>query len=66
MFRLLARKMMALHKDEQGASMVEYALIIAAVALPVLAVILWYRNEIAQWAKDKWEVVKGTSDPTTP
>ncbi len=66
MLKQLARKMKALHNDEQGASMVEYALIIAAVALPVLAVVLWYRNEIAVWAKEKWEVVKGTSDPTTP
>ena len=38
----MIEKLRALHRDEQGADMVEYILIVAAVALPLLAVIIWF------------------------
>ena len=38
---LLAR----LHRDEQGAEKVEYLLILAAVALPLLGIIIIYRDK---------------------
>jgi len=56
----------SLYRDEQGANMVEYILIIAAVALPLLAVVLWYRNEISEWASEKWNDIRGVDDPVTP
>lgn len=56
----------ALHKDQQGANMVEYILIIAAISLPLIAVVLYYRNEIADWAKQKWDDARGIQDPTRP
>ena len=55
-----------LHDDQRGANMVEYILIIAAIALPLLAVILLYRNEITEWAKQQWDHARSTPDPTTP
>ena len=55
-----------LHDDQQGANMVEYILIIAAIALPLLAVILLYRNEITEWTKQQWDQARSTPDPTTP
>jgi Flp pilus assembly pilin Flp len=37
MLKWMGGKLKALHSDEQGADMVEYVLIVAAVALPLLA-----------------------------
>ena len=38
----LAQLARRLHRDEQGADMVEYVLMIAAVALPLLGVLIWF------------------------
>ena len=54
----LGNRLRSLHRDEQGADMVEYILIIAAIALPLLAVILWFRNDIAEWLGEQWEDIK--------
>ena len=48
----LARTLKALHRDEGGADMVEYILIVAAIALPLLAIAIIFRDEL-------WEVVSG-------
>jgi Flp pilus assembly pilin Flp len=50
------------HQDEGGADMVEYILIIAAVALPVLAIIIWFRDDIEEWARGQYEDVKDASN----
>ena len=52
----------ALHKDEEGAEMLEYILIFAAIALPVLGVVIWFWKDIRDWAVDKWEDTKGDVD----
>jgi Flp pilus assembly pilin Flp len=49
----------ALHRDEGGADMVEYILVIAAIALPLLAVIIWFWKDISQWAGELWDKAKG-------
>ncbi len=54
----MLKKLQALHRDEQGADMLEYILIIAAVALPLLAVIIWYFEDISKWAKGLYEKAK--------
>ena len=68
MIRTLSKKLSgrlrALHRDEQGADMVEYILIVAAVALPLLAVIIWFRKDLEHWFKSLWEDTKG--DISTP
>ena len=48
----------ALHEDERGADMVEYILIIAAIALPVLAVVIWFWKDISTWAYKLWNSAK--------
>jgi len=62
----ISRKIKALHSDEQGADMVEYVLIVAAVALPLLAVIIWFWKDISQWVGGAWENVKSGSAETNP
>lgn len=49
----------ALHRDERGADMIEYILIVAAIALPLLAVVIWFWTDISQWAKELWADAKG-------
>lgn len=58
MLKRIGRKLKALHNDEQGADLIEYILIVAAVALPLLGVIIWYRNDIAEWIQGSYEDVK--------
>jgi len=71
MLKSIKRTLLALHRDEQGADMVEYILIIAAVGLPLLAVILWFWHDISKVAKSWWDAIKGsgtgneTVDPDT-
>jgi len=55
MLKALKDKLSALHRDEQGADMVEYILIVAAIGLPLLGVIIWFRKDIASWVKDVYE-----------
>ena len=59
----MGRKVMAFHKDEQGAEMLEYVLVVAAIALPLLAVVIYYWKDLATWVKGLWEDTKTKSDP---
>jgi Flp pilus assembly pilin Flp len=57
-----------LYSDEQGADMVEYVLIVAAVALPLLGIIIWFWKDISMWLGEAWTTIRGGSgdmDPTT-
>ena len=60
----MARRLRALHRDEGGAEMLEYILLIAVVALPLVGLLLWFRNDITEWVQGLWEEVKGESDTT--
>ena len=46
------------HEDEGGADMVEYILIIAAIALPILAIVIYYKNDIREWVGDQYSDIK--------
>lgn len=59
MLKWISRKAKALHTDEQGADMVEYVLIVAAIALPLLAVIIWFWHDITGWLDTAWTDIKG-------
>lgn len=50
-----------LWQDDQGAEGLEKVLILAAVALPLLAVLLFFAGDIREWVADNWEAVVGTS-----
>ena len=65
--KIIASKLRALHEDRGGATMMEYILVFAAVALPLLAVIIWFYEDISQWAGELWESAKTgqSTDPST-
>ena len=43
-----------LWKDEEGAEGLEKVLIIAAIALPLLAVLLFFSGAIKEWVTNEW------------
>jgi Flp pilus assembly pilin Flp len=47
----------ALYRDERGAEGLEKILIVAAVVLPLLGLLIWFREEIGKWAMDLWGTV---------
>ncbi|MHC4986140.1 MAG: Flp family type IVb pilin [Planctomycetota bacterium] len=49
MLTRLRRTALALHRDDRGADMVEYVLIIAGIALPLLGVIIFFWSDIKDW-----------------
>lgn len=51
-----------LHRDEQGAVSLEHLLIIAAFVLPLLGLLMWYKDDMAKWVNEFWEKRKGDSD----
>ena len=56
-----------LHRDDRGAEGLEKLLIIAAVVLPLLAILIFFGDDIVEWLTDRWEDVKGESEvPDTP
>lgn len=62
MLKALKSKLSALHRDEQGADMIEYILIVAAIGLPLLAVIIFFRKDIAEWIREQYEKIKGEAE----
>ena len=51
-----------LWRDDRGAEGLEKVLIIAAIALPLLAVLLFFSGEIREWVSDNWTEVQGNSN----
>ncbi len=60
MWKAICDKLRTLHSDEQGADMVEYILIVAAIALPVLAIVIWFWKDFSKWAYELW--MRGKSE----
>ena len=55
----MGKGLSALHRDEQGADMVEYILIVAAIALPLMGFIVYFWGDIKTWALGLFEQIKG-------
>ena len=65
MLSRVKRELQSLYRDEQGADMIEYILIVAAIALPLIAVIIWFWKDISNWTKERYDDIKGTSASPT-
>ena len=65
LMRRVKSRLAALHRDEQGADMIEYILVVAAIALPLLAVVIWFWKDISKWAGDLWEEAKANPPDDT-
>ena len=58
LFREAWQQVKRLDRDEGGADMVEYILLVAVIALPLLAVIIIYRNKIGDLLSDMFSDVE--------
>ena len=57
-FKRVGRGLRSLHRDQQGADMIEYILIVAAIVLPLLGVIIYFKNDIGQWVSQQYDEIK--------
>ncbi len=55
-----------LHRDERGAEGLEKLLIIAAIVLPLLGLLILFRQRIGEWVNDQWTEVRGEGGEAIP
>jgi Flp pilus assembly pilin Flp len=54
---VIGRRFGKFHEDERGAEGLEKLLIIAAIVLPLLGLLIYFRNEANKWVTGLWEEV---------
>jgi hypothetical protein len=59
MLKRMGAAVSKLHRDQDGAEGLEKLLIIAAVVLPLLGLLIWFRNDIKEWVANLWQGQKG-------
>jgi Flp pilus assembly pilin Flp len=55
-----------LHRDERGAEGLEKLLIIAAIVLPLLGLLIFFRQALGNWVSDTWTEVRGEGEEPVP
>ncbi len=57
-----------LHRDEQGAEGLEKLLIVGAIVLPLLGLLIIFRNKISEWVSGSYDTMRNDADTpvTTP
>lgn len=57
----LRELLVRLHRDERGAEGLEKLLIFAAVILPLLGLLIFFGEDIKDWAADMWNKIQDES-----
>lgn len=55
-----------LYRCEKGAEGIEKLLIIGAVVIPLLALLIIFRDKITEWTQDMWSDVQDDSESYDP
>ena len=55
-----------LMQDQRGAEGLEKLLIVAAIVLPLLGLLIYYRNEIGEWVSEMWGDVRDDAEDFEP
>ncbi len=58
MLKNMFNQLRRLHKSEQGAEGLEKILIIGAIILPLLGILIFFKEEITGWMQGIWGDVK--------
>jgi Flp pilus assembly pilin Flp len=64
--RNIVRALGRLHRCEQGAEALELVLIVAAIALPLLGVLIFFRQRLVELVGEAWKVMTGNGNPVDP
>ena len=62
MIRGLWDRLKQLERDETGSQGLEMLLIIAAIVLPLLGLLIIFRNEIREWVVEIWKKIREEAD----
>ena len=62
MIRHVVRNLVKLHRDERGAEGLEKLLIVAAIVLPLLGLLIIFRDEIKKWVGEIWGQARGKAE----
>jgi len=54
----LRQRIQDLHSDEGGTVSLEELLILAAIVLPLLGLLIFFRDQVARWLKEIWDHMK--------
>ena len=66
MLKRLKTMFVKLRRSEQGAEGIEKLLIVGAIVLPLLFVLLFYRNKISEFVSGKYDDVMQDADSNPP
>ncbi|MEM9416101.1 MAG: hypothetical protein AAGA29_11600 [Planctomycetota bacterium] len=53
-------------REEKGAEALEKLLIVAAVALPLAGLLIFFSGALREWVTGNWETVQGNRDENDP
>ena len=59
--QFLSNRIAALVDEDRGAEGLEKLLIVAAIVLPLLGILLFFKNGITKWVNESWTQVSGTA-----
>jgi len=62
--RRVVRALKAFHRDERGMEGLEKLLIIAAITLPLLGLLIYFRNELWTWVRGLWQTTLSDGQAT--
>lgn len=54
MFKRLTKQMKKFWADEQGAEGMEKLLIVGVIILPLLGILIWFKDDITEWVQGIW------------
>ncbi len=62
--KTIANFLKRLHRNEQGAEGLEKILILAAIVIPLLGVLIFFRGRITELVEEAWENMTDKGDVT--
>jgi len=62
MFKRMINTLKRVHHDDRGAEGMEKLLILGVIILPLLGILIFFKDEIGRWLEGNWEEVKTDND----